>query len=137
MSTTTRPDPLATFESLDPAVYAFTRRAWGDAPPARVYQLVGDVSSISRWSPNATDAAYDHDAGPRVGAWFSGRNRKDGRDGPPAPKSYEPTPRPRSGSSSAAPRTASCSGVGPSTPKAAARSSGSPGNSCASTGSVR
>ncbi|MGW3909992.1 SRPBCC family protein [Streptomyces sp. NPDC005070] len=80
MSTTPRPDALATFDSLDPAAYAFTRRTWVDAPPARVYRLVGDVSSISRWSPNATDAAYDHDAGPRVGAWFSGHNRKDGRE---------------------------------------------------------
>ncbi|MET7987707.1 SRPBCC family protein [Streptomyces sp. NPDC005281] len=80
MSTSPRPDPLATFDSLDPTAYAFTRRTWVDAPPARVYHLVGDVSSISRWSPNATDAAYDRDAGPRVGAWFSGHNRKDGRE---------------------------------------------------------
>ncbi|MBT1184019.1 SRPBCC family protein [Streptomyces sp. CJ_13] len=45
-----------------------------------VYELISNVSTISRWSPNATDAAYDPGAGPRAGAWFSGRNRKDGRE---------------------------------------------------------
>ncbi|MER8187263.1 SRPBCC family protein [Kitasatospora sp. NPDC094015] len=74
-----RPAPYAVPESLDPAAYTFTRRAWVDAPPARVYELVADVSAISRWSPNATRADYDPGAGPRPGAWFSGHNRKDGR----------------------------------------------------------
>ncbi|MEZ0090945.1 SRPBCC family protein [Streptacidiphilus sp. EB129] len=67
------------FEALDPAAFAFTRRAWVDATPARVYDLVSDVSAIGRWSPNATDVTFDQGAGPRVGAWFSGRNQKDGR----------------------------------------------------------
>ncbi|MGW1726666.1 SRPBCC family protein [Streptomyces sp. NPDC002306] len=76
-ATTSAHDP---FETLDATDYAFTRRAWVDAPPARVYGLVSEVSAIGRWSPDATDAAYDHGAGPRVGAWFSGRNRRQGRE---------------------------------------------------------
>ncbi|MEU9417902.1 SRPBCC family protein [Streptomyces sp. NPDC048272] len=78
MSTTTNEHDL--FESLDPSAFAFTRRAWVDAAPALVYDLVSEVSAIGRWSPNATDVRFDQGAGPRVGAWFSGRNRKDGRE---------------------------------------------------------
>ncbi|WP_237047649.1 SRPBCC family protein [Lentzea guizhouensis] len=62
--------------TLDPADFQFTRRAWVDASPLEVYRLVSDVSSISRWSPNASDVAFDEDSGPVVGAWFSGRNRR-------------------------------------------------------------
>ncbi|MEV8033128.1 SRPBCC family protein [Streptomyces sp. NPDC086182] len=78
MSTTTGEHDL--FETLDASGFAFTRRAWVDAAPARVYDLVSDVSAIGRWSPNATDVTFDQGAGPRVGAWFSGRNQKDGRE---------------------------------------------------------
>ncbi|AZQ32244.1 SRPBCC family protein [Streptomyces cyaneochromogenes] len=67
-------------EDLDAADFAFTRRAWVDAAPARVYELISDVSAIGRWSPNASDVAFDLGAGPRVGAWFSGRNRRDGKE---------------------------------------------------------
>ncbi|MER5465821.1 SRPBCC family protein [Streptomyces sp. NPDC002668] len=76
-ATTSEHDPI---ETLDAADYAFTRRVWVDSAPAHVYELVSDVSAISRWSLNANDVAYDHGAGPSVGAWFSGRNRKDGRE---------------------------------------------------------
>jgi hypothetical protein len=65
-----------TFDLLDPADFAFTRRAWVDATPEAVYDLVSDVSMVGRWSPNASEVAYDDGAGPRAGAWFSGRNRK-------------------------------------------------------------
>ncbi|MEV7723439.1 SRPBCC family protein [Streptomyces sp. NPDC087917] len=78
MSATTSEHDL--FETLNASAYAFTRRAWVDAAPARVYGLVSDVSAIGRWSPNATDVTFDQGAGPRAGAWFSGRNRKDGRE---------------------------------------------------------
>lgn len=78
MSATTREHDL--FEVMDASHFAFTRRAWVDAEPARVYDLVSDVSVIGRWSPNATDVTYDEGAGPRVGAWFSGRNLKGGRE---------------------------------------------------------
>lgn len=67
------------FAALDASGFAFTRRAWVDAGPARVYDLVSDVSAIGRWSPDATDVTFDQGAGPRAGAWFSGRNHRDGR----------------------------------------------------------
>jgi hypothetical protein len=65
---------------MNPADFTFTRRAWVDATPADVYRLVSDVSSISRWSPNASDVAFDEGTGPEAGAWFSGRNRRDGKE---------------------------------------------------------
>ncbi len=67
------------FEVLDASDYTFTRRAWVDASPARVYDLVSDVSAIGRWSPHASGVAFDRGAGPWAGAWFSGRNHRDGR----------------------------------------------------------
>ncbi|NGY63189.1 SRPBCC family protein [Lentzea sp. NEAU-D13] len=60
--------------------FTFTRRAWVDATPADLYRLVSDVSSISRWSPNASDIVFDEGSGPEIGAWFSGRNRRDGKE---------------------------------------------------------
>ncbi|MGW7439234.1 SRPBCC family protein [Streptomyces sp. NPDC054849] len=53
------------FEVLDASDFTFTRRAWVDAAPARVYDLVSDVSAIGRWSPNASDVTFDQGAGPR------------------------------------------------------------------------
>ncbi|MFD9452545.1 SRPBCC family protein [Streptomyces sp. NPDC059985] len=77
MSTATREhDPFATLNAAD---FAFTRRTWVDDAPARVYDLISDVSAIHRWSTNATDVAFDEDAGPQVGSWFSGLNRRDGK----------------------------------------------------------
>jgi uncharacterized protein YndB with AHSA1/START domain len=67
-------------ELHDPSDFTFTRRAWVDATPADVYSLVSDVSSISRWSPNASDVAFDEGSGPEAGAWFCGRNRRDGKE---------------------------------------------------------
>lgn len=55
-------------ETIDPSDFAFTRRAWVDAGPADVHRLVSDVSSISRWSPNASDVAFDEGSGPEAGA---------------------------------------------------------------------
>ncbi|MFF1838298.1 SRPBCC family protein [Streptomyces sp. NPDC058231] len=65
-------DPIG---ALDPSAFAFSRRAWVDATPAGVYDLISDVSAIARWSPDATEVTYDEGAGPQVGAWFSGRNQ--------------------------------------------------------------
>lgn len=77
VSTTTENHPS---ETLDAADFAFTRRAWVDAGPAYVYELISDVSAIGRWSPDASDVAFDDRAGPRVGAWFSGRNCRGGKE---------------------------------------------------------
>lgn len=76
-TTSSQSDP---FKALEASEFAFTRRAWVDASPDEVYDLVSDVSTISRWSPNALDAAYDPGEGPHAGAWFSGRNRRDGKE---------------------------------------------------------
>jgi hypothetical protein len=67
-------------EVVEPSDFTFTRSAWVDASPADVYRLVSDVSSISRWSPNASDVAFDEGSGPEAGSWFSGRNRRDGKE---------------------------------------------------------
>ncbi|TQM11412.1 SRPBCC family protein [Pseudonocardia kunmingensis] len=66
--------------TLDVSGYGFTRRAWVAARPGEVYDLISTVSHISRWSPNAIRARYDEGAGPRPGAWFSGRNRRSGNE---------------------------------------------------------
>jgi hypothetical protein len=68
------------FEELDAADFAFTRSAWVDATPTFVYELVSDVSAVSRWSPTASGVCYDDGAGPWAGAWFSGTNRRDGKE---------------------------------------------------------
>ncbi|SES32170.1 SRPBCC family protein [Lentzea albida] len=64
---------------LDPADFGFRRRAWVPVPPARLYDIVSDVSLIGRWSPSASEVAYDDGAGPEPGAWFSGHNRRGDR----------------------------------------------------------
>lgn len=79
MSITTTPDRTA-LEHLDPEDFRFTRKAWIGATPARVYDLVSEVSMIGTWSPSASEVSYDAGAGPRAGAWFSGRNRRGDRE---------------------------------------------------------
>ncbi len=59
---------------------SFTRRAWINTGPSDLYDLISDVARIGDWSPNADAVQYDPDAGPWVGAWFSGRNRKAGKE---------------------------------------------------------
>jgi hypothetical protein len=73
------PQPTDTLDLVDAADYAFARRAWVNASPEEVYGLISDVSRMAAWSPDASDIDYDDDAGPRVGAWFSGGNRRAGR----------------------------------------------------------
>lgn len=65
---------------MDLSELAFRRHAWVDAAPEEVYRLVSDVSAIGRWSPNASEVAYDEGHGPEAGSWFSGHNRKDGKE---------------------------------------------------------
>ncbi|WP_290050229.1 SRPBCC family protein [Amycolatopsis solani] len=71
---------MNTIEELDVTGFAFTRSAWVDAAPARVYELISDVSAIGRWSPTASGVAYDDGDGPWPGAWFSGANRREDRE---------------------------------------------------------
>ncbi|MEU5717571.1 SRPBCC family protein [Streptomyces sp. NPDC020403] len=73
------PDPPSTLAGLDLTALAFTRRCWVDAPPDAVYRLISDVSLIETWSPSADDVLYAPGDGPWAGAWFSGRNHRNGR----------------------------------------------------------
>ena len=43
-------------------------------PPETVYELVADVPRTGEWSPICKSCWWDDGAGPRVGAWFTGRN---------------------------------------------------------------
>ncbi|MGW0871905.1 SRPBCC family protein [Streptomyces sp. NPDC002740] len=72
--------PRHALAGLDPAPFAFTRQCWVDATPDSVYRLISDVSLIETWSPSADGVRYAPGDGPWVGARFSGRNRRDGRE---------------------------------------------------------
>ncbi len=43
-------------------------------PPDELYALVSDVTRTGEWSPVCKACWWDDGAGPRVGAWFTGRN---------------------------------------------------------------
>ena len=43
-------------------------------PPDELYGLVSDVTRTGEWSPICRACRWDDDAGPRVGAWFTGHN---------------------------------------------------------------
>ena len=43
-------------------------------PPEGLYALVSDVTNMGQWSPICKACWWDEGAGPRVGAWFTGRN---------------------------------------------------------------
>ncbi|MEV7341472.1 SRPBCC family protein [Streptomyces sp. NPDC093544] len=77
---TTAPDSPHPLAGIDLTPFAFTRRCWVDATPDSVYRLVSDVSLIETWSPSASEVNYAPGEGPWVGARFSGRNRRDGRE---------------------------------------------------------
>lgn len=44
------------------------------AAPELLYDLVADVTRIGEFSPICTSCWWDEGDGPRVGAWFTGRN---------------------------------------------------------------
>ena len=44
--------------------------------PERVWELVSDVTQMGRWSPETTTAAWRDGDGPRVGARFTGKNKR-------------------------------------------------------------
>lgn len=43
-------------------------------PADDVYRMVSDVTRMGEWSPECKSCWWDEGAGPKVGAWFSGRN---------------------------------------------------------------
>ncbi len=43
-------------------------------PPDQLYALVSDVTNMGQWSPICKECWWDEGDGPRVGAWFTGRN---------------------------------------------------------------
>ena len=42
--------------------------------PDDLYDMVSDVTRMGEWSPICKACWWDEGAGPRVGAWFTGRN---------------------------------------------------------------
>ncbi len=42
--------------------------------PQQLYELVSDVTRMGEWSPVCRACWWDEGDGPRVGAWFTGRN---------------------------------------------------------------
>jgi hypothetical protein len=48
-------------------------------PAEFVYDMVSDVTRMGEWSPICTACWWDDGDGPRVGAWFTGRNEVPGR----------------------------------------------------------
>lgn len=42
--------------------------------PEQLYEMVSDVTRTGEWSPICRACWWDEGAGPRVGAWFTGRN---------------------------------------------------------------
>ena len=42
--------------------------------PEDLYDMVADVTRMGEWSPVCAACWWDDGAGPRVGAWFTGRN---------------------------------------------------------------
>ncbi|MDT0276718.1 SRPBCC family protein [Blastococcus goldschmidtiae] len=49
------------------------------ATPEAVYDLVSDVTRTGEWSVQCRACSWEDDGGPRVGAWFTGRNEAAGR----------------------------------------------------------
>lgn len=45
-----------------------------NASPDELYRLVSDVTRMGEWSPICRACWWDDGDGPRVGAWFTGRN---------------------------------------------------------------
>jgi hypothetical protein len=43
-------------------------------PAEFLYDMISDVTRMGEWSPVCTACWWDEGAGPRAGAWFTGRN---------------------------------------------------------------
>ena len=48
-------------------------------PADALYDLISDVARMGEWSPVCRACWWDDAGGPRVGAWFTGRNESAGR----------------------------------------------------------
>ncbi|MBQ1160829.1 SRPBCC family protein [Streptomyces sp. A73] len=72
--------PGSPAKSLDVSGYSITRPAWVATASKRAYDLLSTVSNIALWSPNAIRAQYEDGSGPWAGAWFTGRNRREGTE---------------------------------------------------------
>ena len=48
--------------------------------PEDVYAMVADVTRMGEWSPVCKACWWDEGDGPRVGAWFTGRNEQPETD---------------------------------------------------------
>lgn len=57
----------------------FSESIFISASPEDLYNLVSDITRTGEWSPICTACWWHDDAGPREGAWFSGRNEANGR----------------------------------------------------------
>jgi len=49
------------------------------ASPDQLYALVTDITRVGEWSPVCKACWWDEGDGPRVGAWFTGRNEEPDR----------------------------------------------------------
>jgi hypothetical protein len=47
--------------------------------PEALYDLVSDITRMGEWSPICRACWWDEGGGPRVGAWFTGRNETPAR----------------------------------------------------------
>ena len=50
------------------------------ASPQALYDMVSDITRMGQWSPVAKSCWWDEGDGPKVGAWFTGRNEAPARD---------------------------------------------------------
>lgn len=46
-----------------------------DRPANELYDMISDVTRMGEWSPVCRACWWDEGAGPRPGAWFTGRNQ--------------------------------------------------------------
>ncbi len=72
-----QPDGLERSVPVDP--YRHAESVVIDASAEALYDLVTDIARTGEWSPVCTTCRWRDGTGPRVGAWFVGRNEADGR----------------------------------------------------------
>lgn len=60
--------------------YSFADSIHVDATPQQVYDTVSDVTRTGEWSPQCVGCEWLDGDGPRVGAPFTGHNRRPGRE---------------------------------------------------------